>query len=180
MANSPLSWVANRLNVTLSLGIPAPKLVAVFPWYNCDYGCGKADNPQGGVNCTHLRPNESCAGSKYPNGPYKFCSDNYSNPGYAETLPLISLGESQGNNIKWDEQQVASYINYFNATDHHFHQVWFDSPKSLALKYKWAAEQGLAGVGVWTPSATLFDEVASRAMWASVPSAATALHDRPS
>ena len=107
-------------------------------------------------------------GSHYP-VKYSFCRDNYSNPGYAQTLPLLDLAKSQGNVVQWDKQQGASFIDYYNKTDKSFHQVWFDTPASLALKYKWAAESGLGGTGMWTPSATLFDEAASRAMWAAVP-----------
>ena len=168
MANAPMQFIEMQLKSALSLGIPASKFVAAFPWYNCNYDCGTAGNPAGGVNCTNLRPIEFCPGSHYPTN-YTFCHDNYSNPGYAQTLPLLELGKSQGNSVQWDEEQEASFVNYFNKTDQHYHQVWYDDPKSLALKYQWAAKLGLGGVGMWTPSATLFNESASRAMWAVVP-----------
>lgn len=112
-------------------------------------------------------------GSHYP-VKYSFCRDNYSNPGYAQTLPLLDLAQSQGNAVQSDKQQGANFVGYYNKTDKSFHQVWFDDPATLALKYKWAAESGLGGTGMWTPSATLFNEGASRAMWAAVPTRAEA------
>lgn len=67
--------------------------------------------------------------------------------------------------VRWDDNLLAPYFNY---RDEHgaVNQVWFDNPRSLALKYALAKELGLAGVGVWT-----FGEVAplpdprSREMW---------------
>ena len=143
MSNDPMPFIAGQLNVTLVLGIPASKLVAAFPWYNSDFDCGQAGNPSGGINCTKLRPQEFCPGKSSSKPPYKFCWDNVTSVGYAHTLPKVALGRSQGNPIQWDQQQVINYINYFDTTSKHYHQVWFDDPKSLALKYSWAAEQGL-------------------------------------
>jgi di-N-acetylchitobiase len=169
MSNDPLPFIDSILNTTLALGIPAEKLVSGFPWYNCNFDCGAAGNPHGGVNCSKLRPKEFCPGPNSAKPPYKFCFDNVTDVGYAQTLPLLKLGQSQGSPVQWDEEQVTNYVNYFNESDEHYHQVWFDDPISLALKYAWAAKRGLRGIALWTPSATLFDEDASRKMWAVVP-----------
>ena len=174
MSNDPLPFIDSILNSTLALGIPASKLVSAFPWYNCNFDCGQKGNPQGGANCAKLRPKEFCPGPNSSKPPYRFCFDNVTDVGYAQTLPLLNIGQSQGNDIEWDEKQVINYINYVNTSDQHYHQVWFDDPRSLALKYKWAAEKGLRGIGLWLPSATLFDENASRAMWGVVPTSAEA------
>ena len=174
MSNDPMPFIEQYLNVTLTLGIPASKIVVAFPWYNCNFDCGIAGNPEGGVNCTGLKPKEFCPGANSSKPPYKFCWDNFTDLGYAKTLPVIELGQSQGNPVHWNEQQTINWVNYYNKTDKHYHQVWYDNPKSLQLKYKWAAEKGLGGVGMWTPSATLFDEDASKAMWAVVPTSVEA------
>jgi spore germination protein YaaH len=174
MSNDPMPFIEQYLNVTLGLGIPASKIVVAFPWYNCDFDCGEAGNPAGGVNCSALKPKEFCPGANSSIPPYKFCWNNFTDLGYAQTLPMIGLGQRQGNTIQWDDHQIVNWINYYNESDKHYHQVWFDNPKSLELKYQWAAERGLRGVGMWTPSATLFDEDASRAMWAAVPTSAEA------
>lgn len=63
MSNDPMPFIEQGWNVTLALGIPASKVVAAFPWYNCDYDCGEAGNPGGGVNCSGLRPKEFCPGA---------------------------------------------------------------------------------------------------------------------
>jgi hypothetical protein len=60
MANAPMPFIEAELKVALSLGIPSSKLVAAFPWYNCNYDCGQAGNPTGGTNCTKLKPMEFC------------------------------------------------------------------------------------------------------------------------
>ena len=87
---------------------------------------------------------------------------------------MIDTAQRQGNAVNWDAQQTVNYINYFNASDKHYHQIWYDNPRSLQLKYEWAASKGLRGIGMWTPSATLFDEDASKAMWAAVPTSSQA------
>ena len=47
----------------------------------------------------------------------------------------------------------------------------YDDPASLQLKYEWARSTiGARGVGMWTPSATLYDAAATKAMWDAVPS----------
>ena len=175
MSNDPLPFINSMLNQTLALGIPADQLVSGFPWFNCNFDCGEKGNPQGGVNCSRLRPKEFCPGPNATQPPYKFCFDNVTTDvGYAQTLPLIAYAQAQGNSIEWDSDQATNYVNYFNHSNEHYYQLWYDDPKSLTLKYKWAAEKGLRGIGMWTPSATLFDENASRAMWAVVPTSAEA------
>lgn len=178
MSNDPLPFINSMLNQTLALGIPADQLVSGFPWYNCNFDCGRKDNTQGGVNCSKLRPKEFCPGANSSKPPYKFCFDNVTDVGYAQTLPLLAYAKAQGNPIEWDNEQATNYVKYFNESDEHYHAVWYDNPHSLAIKYKWAAEKGLRGIGIWTPSATLFDEDASRAMWAVVPTNTEAMQAR--
>ena len=57
---------------------------------SCDFNCGRAGNPYGGVNCSGLAPKEYCADGK------TFCFDNITTLGYAQTLPNIALGKAQG------------------------------------------------------------------------------------
>ena len=54
----------------------------------------------------------------------------------------------------WDNWSSTPYYTY---TDHYKlrHEVWIDNPKSLSLKFGYAAEAGARGVGVW--SAGLLD-----------------------
>ena len=56
MAEAPWRWVNNSQRTMDALGFPREKVVHVFPWHGCDYNCGRAGNPWGGVNCSHLAP----------------------------------------------------------------------------------------------------------------------------
>eukprot|EP01052_Picozoa_sp_SAG31_P027523 SAG31_NODE_2582_length_5436_cov_1.573356_10_plen_75_part_00 len=56
-----------------------------------------------------------------------------------------------------------------NETAEEYHQIWYDDPSSLRKKYAWAAAEGMLGVGMWVPSATLYDLETTKAMWAAVP-----------
>ena len=56
-----------------------------------------------------------------------------------------------------------------NTTTDQWHEVWFDNSTTLATKYKWAIDQGMNGVGMWTPGATGFDTDSTRSLWSSLP-----------
>ena len=66
---------------------------------------------------------------------------------------------------RYDEQaQSPSYVYHVDET---IHQVWYDDPTSLAVKYKFALDEDLAGVGYWAMSyASHVPE-----MWAAIESA---------
>ena len=164
MAEAPWRWVKSGQDTMDKLGFPRDKLVHVFPWHSCDFNCGKPGNPYGGVNCSGLAPKEYCADG------HTFCFDNITTPGYAQSQPLIELGLSQGYHPRYNASEGANHVNYFNTTSGEYHQVWYDDPASLAIKYEWARTNISArGVGMWVPSATMFDVAATKAMWDAVP-----------
>jgi len=53
-------------------------------------------------------------------------------------------------------------------------QVWFDTPESLAAKYKVASDMGLAGIGMWNLDCLDYSssdpavQQETAAMWAAV------------
>ena len=54
------------------------------------------------------------------------------------------------------------------------HQIWFDNPKSLTYKYKYAVSRGLLGVGMWNADAidysdTYAGEKQRSQMWGAIP-----------
>ena len=80
------------------------------------------------------------------------------------------------------------YFNYKAAESNLTHQVWFDSAKTLAIKYQGALQEGVRALGVWTADMACasydgfppdspyrrqcYDEVAAASMWDAIPSAA--------
>ena len=63
----------------------------------------------------------------------------------------------------------TSYVNFHNSTTGHDHQLWFDSPGDMAIKYEWAVARGFGGVGMWVPGSSLYDRVLAKAYWNVVP-----------
>jgi di-N-acetylchitobiase len=152
-ANSPYQLVKRGLEQFLQLGVPAKKLVLATPWYGYSYECAEgtpdtadvcqiAERPWRGINCS------DAVGTQFSH------------------RDVMQILDSKANctEVRWDDNLLAPYFNY--RTNGTVNQVWFDNPRSLALKYRLAKELGLAGVGVWT-----FGEVAplpdmhARGMW---------------
>ena len=62
----------------------------------------------------------------------------------------------------------ANWFNWRNSSGQ-MHQVWYDDPVSLGMKYNRTQEVGMSVVGMWVADATGFDEEATKAMWAALP-----------
>ena len=117
-----------------SLGIRPEKLVLGLPWYGYDYPCLKLQSsnvctiksiPFRGVNCS------DAAGREIP---------------YSKIQDLMVSRMTQGPN--WDPASSSWFFNYEDSVGVD-HQVWYDDPRSLTLKYKFAANQELNGVAIW-------------------------------
>lgn len=69
---------------------------------------------------------------------------------------------------------AAPYFNYRDAATGAVHQMWYDDPQSLTLKYAFAKEAGLRGVGFWHLDALNYLSTdaaviaATKAMWDAV------------
>jgi len=132
-ANAPLSLVEQGMKNFTSLGISPNKLILGVPWYGYDYTCINPSNeticpikyvPFRGVNCS------DAAGNQRP----------YSN--VKELLKNSTSGRH------WDNTLKAPYFNL--RVENQMHQIWYDDPESLVLKYQWAKSMNLRGVGMWT------------------------------
>ena len=118
----------------LSLGIKREKLVLGLPWYGYDYPCLElVDNrickikhvPFRGVNCS------DAAGRQIE---------------YAEIMDLSVSRASSG--PQKDEDSESYFFNYEDSVGGK-HQVWFDNPDSLKIKYDFAAKENLTGIAIW-------------------------------
>jgi hypothetical protein len=156
LANSAMTYIKAGFNFSVNtLGLPRSKLVAVWPWWACDFNCGAAD-----ADCAGLQ--YSCDGRN--------CKNNVSSLGYQQLLPSLALSKAQGRGRQWNSTWTSPFYNYKNESTAEGHQVWYDDKDSLKLKYSWSLQEaGLRGVGMWTPGATLFDDKATSDMWSTVP-----------
>ena len=130
----------------LNLGIDPNKLILGVPFYGYNYSCfmQQMESPNSkycpisfdtfrGVNCSDAAGNEKS---------------------FAKINALIDQGFNI-TQIRWDQSMQAPYFNYINSTQQQqpqqpqqqVFQVWFDDPKSLQIKYNYAKNLDLRGVG---------------------------------
>lgn len=122
----------------MKMNISSNKIVLGLPWYGYDYICTKMDAKKGicyikevpfrGVNCS------DAAGSQID---------------YATIQDLLVTRTDTGR--QWNIDYLSPYFWY---VDHYgnTHQVWYDDPASLSLKYRYASEYAkLKGIAVWNP-----------------------------
>ncbi|XP_003784242.1 di-N-acetylchitobiase [Otolemur garnettii] len=132
-ANAPYNQTLTGYNDYIRLGISPKKLVMGVPWYGYDYTCLNLSEDR---ICTIARvpfrgaPCSDAAGHQVP---YKMIMKQV----------VSSISGSQ-----WDKDQQAPYFNYKDAAGH-FHQVWYDNPRSISLKAAYIQSYGLRGIGVW-------------------------------
>ncbi|XP_043855607.1 di-N-acetylchitobiase [Dromiciops gliroides] len=132
-ANAPYNQTLMGYESYLKMNIDPKKLVMGVPWYGYDYPC------------LNLSEDHICTLPKVPfrGAP---CSDA---AGRQVTYKAI-MGQvsSSISGSQWNTQQQAPYYNYKDA-DGHFHQVWYDNPKSISLKAAFVRDYGLRGIGMW-------------------------------
>lgn len=117
------------------IGISTSKLVLGLPWYGYDYPCKEVLDEKlpcvipkfvfRGVNCS------DGAGRQY---------------GYSDIMhnffPLSTTG------LLYNKTAESPYFTY-RLESGDYHQVWFDNPQSLTIKYSYAAEANLRGIAFW-------------------------------
>lgn len=102
--------------------------------------CPIAEVPFRGVNCT------DAAGHERP---------------YADIMAQLGQ-QNHSSPLRWDTSTQSPYFNYIAADGHTVHQQWYDSPDSLGMKYRLAADKGLQGVGFYaTPMLDPFGNATS-------------------
>lgn len=121
----------------LKLGISPNKLVLGQPWYGYDYVC---------LNFT---VDNICYIKKVPyqGAP---CSDAAGlQHDYSKVRMLLSHNATTGR--IWNSTFRAPFFDYKSNKDHKIHQVWYDDPESLKLKYQAAKHTfKMRGLAFWT------------------------------
>jgi len=137
LANSPLPGLRKSLEQFAQIGIPADKLILALPWYGYDFVCD--NNATLGApclpNCTRSSPNWQV---DCPQRDYK------------QIMPsLLRATKAQGRDPwRFDPVSTSVYFDYLSTSGTR-HQVWFDDPTSLTVKYRWARAAGFRGVAMW-------------------------------
>ena len=128
--------------------VPANKLILACPWYGYDH------------TCCSLSADGTC--SKSGCGNAKQTPGNYN--------ALVDLERKWGVPRHWDDASMSPYFNYSPDGNKTMHQVWFDDPYSLGLKYVGAVERGMLGVGMWTANSLDYGNVTQvQEMWSIIP-----------
>lgn len=134
-ANSGLPKTSSGIQEFLDLGISANKLILGVPWYGYNY------------NCIQLTSNNTCYIEEVP-----FRGVNCSDAAGSQ-LPYVNimsiLNTSTTGRI-WDSNTASPYFNFIDSSSGNTHQMWYDDPESLGLKYQYAVDNDLRGVGMWT------------------------------
>jgi di-N-acetylchitobiase len=168
-ANSPLGKTIRGIEQYLELGIPRNKIVLGQPWYGYDYPC------------LNVSEDLICSINKIPfrGAP---CSDAAGQEdGYGNIQQLL-LNSTTGR--IWNKTLSAPFFDY-KATDGVVHQVWYDDPESLGLKYDYALANGLRGIAMWTSDSLDYSNntnatAQTKAMWNALPTCLSAERARAS
>uniref|UniRef100_S4RCH4 GH18 domain-containing protein n=1 Tax=Petromyzon marinus TaxID=7757 RepID=S4RCH4_PETMA len=118
------------------LGIAPAKLVMGIPWYGYDYPC------------LNLSEEDRHAVCSIPKVPFRGapCSDAAGKQiAYKRIVRMLNESHMAP---QWDDKQKAPYFTYKNRTGA-IHQLWYDDPKSLAIKAAYGRSRGLRGIGMW-------------------------------
>ncbi|XP_070557003.1 di-N-acetylchitobiase-like [Ptychodera flava] len=157
-ANSPYNKTVTAMESFIDLGIPLSKLLMGLPWYGYDYPC---------LNLTRNK----CVVKHLPFWPV--CDENVgTKKNYAVIMKLLANNSTSGR--IWSDVNKSPYFNYKDSTTEQFHQIWYDDPQSLKLKFDYATKRGLLGVGLWQADALDYSDdptakAQTKAMWDALP-----------
>ncbi|XP_071497174.1 di-N-acetylchitobiase-like [Diadema antillarum] len=148
-ANAPLHTTTSGVDDFLRQGIPASKLVLGVPWYGYDFICNK------------LTPSNECYRTILK-------SEEIS---YGPLMKLLAHNSSSGR--LWSDADKSPYFNYKDSDTNLTHQIWYDDPSSLKLRYQLAKDKELYGVGAFNADCLDYstDETArkeTKAMWDAI------------
>ena len=178
-----LQWVNKSVAQYASMGIPANKLLPLLPWFGHNWPCKNVTNKLAAAEeeqVQHRIP--VCDPLPIPPGPYRNRSAHppydvggyHWEIGYGEALDLLDRHGPATFGPIWDPITASSVYEYVDRFTNTRHQVWFESPHSLQVKYDAFANAGCLGVGMWTGSSFHREDpaknmAAAKAMWQSVP-----------
>jgi len=120
-ANAPLPAVEGYIKDAIDGGVAKNKIILGVPWYGYSYACNTST------------PNTKCyTNAQWPMPDFCYAQANQS---------ATTWG------AKWDD---ASQTPYWEQVQNGARlQGWFDNPQSTSLKYQYAKQQGILGVGMW-------------------------------
>nr|XP_054756936.1 di-N-acetylchitobiase-like [Lytechinus pictus] len=125
MANAPLNRTRQGIDDFLKAGVSPSKLVVAVPWYGYDF------------TCAVLNEDDICY---YKLGGWRELQ-------YRNIMKLLANNSTTGR--KWSKEYESPYFDYKDMGSGETHQLWYDDPTSLALRYQLAAEKQLYGVSVY-------------------------------
>ncbi|XP_071788728.1 di-N-acetylchitobiase-like [Asterias amurensis] len=154
ISNDGINLVKKGIEAFQAAGIPASKLVAAVPWYGFDF------------TCTHLLKDNICN----VNGQ----QDEYDVTKRSVNYKIITqlLKNSTTGRI-FNETYGSPFFNYLNPTTGHIHQLWYDDPESLMLRYNNAKSFQLRGVSMFQADCLDYSDdpeakALTKAMWDAI------------
>ena len=161
-ANAPLASLKAGVAQYAKRGVSASKLVMGLPWYGWDYPCttnSSTTSTSGG-----LAP---CNVSAPPGRDWYGWATQV---GYADIVTTLHSPAVSGVEHT-DNATVTRWFEYAKpggagVADAGRHQLWFDDPTTLEVKYAACKEMGLRGVGFWT--ANFAGTAQGPPMWAAI------------
>jgi di-N-acetylchitobiase len=85
-----------------------------------------------------------------------------------EIMSFLRPNMTAGSSIVYNTTVQSKYFNW-QAADGSAHQVWYDDPDTLRVKYSLAKRAGMRGLGIWGAGAPLHDPALAQLMWDAVP-----------
>ena len=159
-----LDELAQGLQQYLRLGVPASKLVVGIGLFGFDFPCDATSEPTSAQDC-HV-----------PAGTHPFRTPDLvpiaSFPG-----PTTTELQTNSTGAQWDPVTSQPFFNYNNGSC--WHQVWYESEHSIALKRSMTDMMGLGGIGVFLADFIGTGDERAVAMWRSLlPATITAKRSR--
>jgi spore germination protein YaaH len=177
------SWVSKSMRQYASLGIGTEKLIPLLPWFGHNWPCkhnaaAAAAAPTQQQQRRHRIP--VCEPLPLPPPPHRNRTSHHDVKGYrweigfGDALDLLDRFGPATFGPVWDNQSKSVVFEYVDDRSGTRHQVWYESPRSLQIKYHAFLQAGVSGVGMWIGSDfhrgdPQKSKVAAAQMWAAVP-----------
>ncbi|XP_022110867.1 di-N-acetylchitobiase-like isoform X2 [Acanthaster planci] len=129
ISNDPIQRIKIGVESFQADGIPASKLITAFPWYGYDY------------ECTHVYKDSICSrvGQQYNAQSSRQLCYNI----ITQMLKNLSIVGTLNSTF------VSKFFDYTDKGTGKPHQVWYDDPETLVVRYLYAKNADLRGVSMW-------------------------------
>ncbi|XP_033624112.1 di-N-acetylchitobiase-like [Asterias rubens] len=167
-SNDGINYVKQGWEAFLKEGIPASKLVTAVPWYGYDFPC------------THLLKDNICSynAPQDENG-IVTANDVMTKRGvqkYGSRVQVVykritQLLKNSTTGRIFNETYGSPFFNHL--VSGHIHQLWYDDPESLTLRYNNAKSFQLRGVSMWQADCLDYSDdpeakALTKAMWDAI------------